>query len=70
MSATKASTRSATPKHFSPNWPIGIACGLGGLCGGYLGARLQPRLPERGLRLLLGALAVGIAVFYLTQGLT
>jgi uncharacterized protein len=52
----------------APDWPIGIACGLGGLCGGYLGARLQPRLPERRLRLLLGALACGIAVLYLIEG--
>jgi uncharacterized membrane protein YfcA len=52
----------------APDWPTGIACGLGGLCGSYLGARLQPRLPERGLRLLLGALAVGIAVLYLVLG--
>ena len=33
----------------APDWPIGIACGLGGLTGGYLGARLQPHLPERAL---------------------
>jgi uncharacterized membrane protein YfcA len=52
----------------APDWPTGIACGLGGLRGGYLGAQLQPRLPERVLRLLLGALAVGIAVLYLVQG--
>jgi len=53
----------------APDWPIGIACGLGGLCGGYLGARLQPHLPERGLRLLLGVLAVAIAFAYLVQGI-
>jgi uncharacterized membrane protein YfcA len=46
---------------------LGLLCGLGGLCGGYLGARLQPRMPETALRLLLGALAVGLASLYLTQ---
>jgi hypothetical protein len=51
----------------APDWPIGIACGIGGLAGGYLGARLQPVLPEHALRLLLGCLAVGVGVLYLLQ---
>jgi uncharacterized membrane protein YfcA len=54
----------------APDWPIGIACGLGGLVGGYLGARLQPRLPEQSLRLLLGCLALGVGGLYLIEGLT
>jgi uncharacterized membrane protein YfcA len=54
----------------APDWPLGIACGLGGLVGGYLGARLQPVVPERVLRLLLGCLAVGIGGLYLIQGAT
>lgn len=49
-------------------WP-GLACGLGGLVGGYAGARLQIRLPETGLRLLLGGPAAGLGVFYVVQGL-
>ena len=48
----------------APDWPLGIACGLGGLVGGYLGASLQPRLPEQLLRTLLGLLAIGLAVAY------
>ncbi|HEV2635997.1 MAG TPA: sulfite exporter TauE/SafE family protein [Actinocrinis sp.] len=55
--------------NIAPDWPLGVACGVGGLLGGYVGARLQPRLPERGLRLLLGAVAVGLAVLYLVQSL-
>jgi uncharacterized membrane protein YfcA len=55
------------PGAVAPNWTVGLACGLGGLLGGYAGARLQPRLPERGLRLLLGALAAGLASVYLVQ---
>jgi hypothetical protein len=43
--------------------------GARGLIGGYLGARLQTRLPERALRLLLGSLAIALAVLYLIQGL-
>lgn len=51
----------------APEWSVGLLCGLGGLIGGYLGARLQPRMPDTGLRLLLGALAVALAVTYAVQ---
>lgn len=53
-----------------PAWPIGILCGLGGLVGGYLGARLQPYVPERALRVLLGALAICLSVAYLLRAAT
>jgi uncharacterized membrane protein YfcA len=52
----------------APDWPLGIACGLGGLGGGYLGARAQPHLPQTALRLLLGTIAIALAVGYLIQG--
>jgi hypothetical protein len=55
------------PGTVAPNWVLGLVCGAGGLIGGYLGARLQPRLPERALRVLLGALAVGLGLAYLIQ---
>ncbi len=51
----------------SPDWSLGVATGLGGLAGGWLGASLQPRLPERALRTLLGVLALGLAMLYLVQ---
>ncbi|MER5994899.1 sulfite exporter TauE/SafE family protein [Streptomyces viridosporus] len=51
----------------APDWPLGLACGVGGLIGGYLGARLQPRLPETALRLLLGALAAVFGALYAVQ---
>jgi uncharacterized protein len=54
----------------APNWSVGLACGVGGLCGGYLGARLQPRLPESKLRLLLGTLAVVLGTLYAVQALS
>lgn len=50
-----------------PDWAVGLLCGLGGLIGGYLGARLQPHVPENGLRILLGSLAIGLAVIYVVQ---
>ena len=48
----------------APDWGLGIALGLGGLCGGFLGARLQARLPEQRIRQLLGALSVLLALHY------
>ncbi|WP_433305195.1 TSUP family transporter [Actinoplanes sp. CA-030573] len=51
----------------APHWALGLLCGAGGIIGGYLGAKLQPHLPERALRLLLGALATAVALLYLVQ---
>ena len=48
---------------------MSIRPGLGGLVGGYVGVRLQPRLPETALRLLLGGLATGVGGLYATQAL-
>ncbi|MER7485504.1 sulfite exporter TauE/SafE family protein [Streptomyces sp. NPDC126497] len=53
----------------APDWWLGLACGTGGLIGGYLGARLQPRLPERTLRLLLGVLATTLGALYAARTL-
>jgi uncharacterized membrane protein YfcA len=58
-----------TSGDIAPHWTLGLLCGAGGLIGGYLGARLQPHLPERALRLLLGTLATALAALYLMQGL-
>jgi uncharacterized membrane protein YfcA len=51
----------------SPDWSLGIATGLGGLAGGWIGASLQPHVPERALRTLLGVMALALAVLYLVQ---
>lgn len=53
----------------APDWRLGLACGLGGLIGGYLGARLQPRMPETFLRLLLGTLATALGAVYAISAL-
>lgn len=53
----------------APDWTIGIAAGAGGLLGGYLGAHLQPALPERTLRYVLGTTAIATAAVYALQGL-
>jgi uncharacterized protein len=65
--ATYAALASTTTGSIAPEWSVAMACGLGGLIGGYIGARLQPRLPETALRLLLGTLAIGIATVYVIQ---
>jgi uncharacterized membrane protein YfcA len=52
-----------------PNWPTGIALGIGGIAGGYLGARMQSRLPDTLIRRVVGILAIAIAARYLWSGL-
>ncbi|MCW5254147.1 sulfite exporter TauE/SafE family protein [Streptomyces sp. SHP 1-2] len=59
----------AHPGSVAPDWLLGPACGLGGLIGGYLGARLQPRLSETFLRLLLGTLATAVGTLYAIDAL-
>jgi uncharacterized protein len=54
----------------APNWPTGIALGLGGVIGGYTGARIQSRLPDALIRRIVGILAIAIAARYLWSGLT
>ncbi len=62
----------ATQQHgpVAPDWPTGIALGLGGLVGAYTGARLQPRLPEAVIRRVVGVLVLVIGARYLWAGLT
>jgi len=67
---TFAVLQATTSASIAPDWSLGLACGLGGLCGGYLGASLQPRMPEKSLRTLLGLLAIGLAVVYAVQAVT
>ena len=52
----------------APEWLVGIALGAGGLVGGYLGARLQGRIPEAILRRGLGVVAVALGVRYAVLG--
>jgi uncharacterized protein len=68
--ATYALISLDAPGAVAPDWSLGIATGLGGLVGGWWGASLQPRIPERALRTLLGVLALSLAVMYLVQVLT
>jgi uncharacterized protein len=49
----------------APDWTVGVAAGLGGVVGAYIGASLQPHIPEARLRNLLALLALVIAARYL-----
>jgi uncharacterized protein len=56
----------ATSHHGSvaPDWGVGLTLGAGGLAGGYVGARMQPRLPETAIRRVLGVLVILIGARY------
>ena len=48
----------------APDWGVGVALGIGGLLGGYLGALAQPFLPDTVIRRVLGVLVVAIGARY------
>jgi uncharacterized protein len=54
----------------APDWPTGIALGLGGLAGGYTGARIQAHLPDILIRRIVGVLVIAIGARYLWSGLS
>jgi uncharacterized protein len=53
----------------APDWPTGIALGIGGLAGAYTGARIQRHLPDTLIRRVMGVLVVAIGARYLWSGL-
>jgi uncharacterized protein len=53
----------------APNWPTGIALGVGGLAGAYAGARIQSRLPDMLIRRVMGVLVIAIGIRYVFAGL-
>jgi uncharacterized protein len=53
----------------APDWPTGIALGVGGLAGAYTGARVQSRLPDVLIRRLIGVVVIAIGARYLWSGL-
>lgn len=68
--ATYAVISSYAEGPIAPDWSLGLAAGIGGLGGGWVGASVQPRIPEAGLRRLLGVLALLLATWYLCQSFT
>ena len=53
----------------APDWPTGIALGIGGLAGAYTGARIQRHLPDAVVRRVVGIMVVAIGARYLWSGL-
>ncbi|HET7015715.1 MAG TPA: sulfite exporter TauE/SafE family protein [Streptosporangiaceae bacterium] len=53
----------------APDWPTGIALGIGGLAGAYTGARIQHRIPDVLIRRVVGVLVIAIGARYLWSGL-
>jgi len=53
----------------APDWPTGLALGIGGLAGAYTGARIQRRLPDLLIRRVMGILVIAIGARYLWSGL-
>ncbi len=54
----------------APDWPTGIALGIGGLTGAYTGARIQRRLPDVLIRRVMGVLVIAIGIRYLWSALS
>ncbi len=50
-----------------PDWLLGILFGIGGLCGMYLGARVQKHMPERFIKLILSFVILIVAGKYIIQ---
>jgi uncharacterized protein len=51
----------------APDWGVGVALGVGGSLGGYLGALAQPHLADRVIRRILGLLVTAIGASYAYQ---
>jgi len=51
----------------SPDWLLGFLFGAGGFAGMYLGARFQKFMPQKFIKLMLGAIILFLAVKYILQ---
>ncbi len=50
-----------------PDWLLGILFGIGGLCGMYIGARVQKYIPEKTIKLILAVVILIVAGKYILQ---
>lgn len=51
----------------APDWRLGILFGVGGFVGMYVGASCQKFVPQKILKLMIGAIIVFLAVSYIVQ---
>ncbi len=51
----------------SPDWPLGLLFGAGGLAGMYLGARAQKRMPQRAIKAMLGIMILSLSIKYVLE---
>ena len=49
------------------NWNAAILCGIGGSIGGYIGAKLLKKLPEKYLKIAFTLLLIYVSVKMITQ---
>jgi len=50
-----------------PDWPLGILFGAGGFIGMYLGARAQKYVPQKFIKMIVGAAILLLAIKYIVQ---
>jgi uncharacterized protein len=50
-----------------PDWPLGILFGAGGFIGMYLGAKAQKYVPQKFIKMIVGAAILFLAVKYIIQ---
>jgi uncharacterized membrane protein YfcA len=51
----------------APDWRLGLLFGIGGFAGMYIGARVQKYVPQKAIKLLLGAIILFTAGKYILQ---
>ena len=51
----------------SPDWLLGFLFGIGGFAGMYLGARFQKYIPQKFIKIILGALIICVSFTYIAQ---
>ncbi|OGW25470.1 MAG: hypothetical protein A2X59_11945 [Nitrospirae bacterium GWC2_42_7] len=54
----------------SPDWLLGFLFGIGGFIGMYFGARFQKFVPQKAIKLMLGALIIYVSLRYIIQFFT
>jgi uncharacterized membrane protein YfcA len=50
-----------------PDWLLGLLFGVGGLIGMYFGAKIQKRVPEKWIKLMLAIIITSVSAKYIMQ---